>query len=136
MNKLFPIQIHRRDEKFIATTALEKLADDPDRINAQLRDFADAYAHALAEARAAREDGKHDARERARGYWRIGQAIRDFENALKTAGFYLPGQTGIFARELGLNAGTLRKILAFHRNNPDEHAQDARSIWRIKKEES
>jgi hypothetical protein len=45
MMQRFPIHIHRRDENgvatFLATTALVKLADAPDQLQAQLRDFLD-----------------------------------------------------------------------------------------------
>ncbi len=126
MNQRFPIHIHRRAENgvttFLATTALVKLADAPDQVQAQLRDFADAYARTLAEARAALDD--------SRAYWRVGKAIYDFEASLGGAGFYLAGQTATFARDLGLNAGTLRKVLAFYRRNADANALRADSPWR------
>jgi len=131
MTQRFPIHIHRRAENgvttFRATTALVKLADAPDQVQAQLREWSDAYARALAAARAALDEGK---RERARAYWRVGKAICDFEAALDRAGFYLAGQTATFARDLGLNAGTLRKILAFYRRNADADALRADSPWR------
>ncbi|MEW5720214.1 MAG: hypothetical protein AB1817_16430 [Chloroflexota bacterium] len=131
MNQRFPIHIHRRDENgattFLATTALVKLADAPDQLQAQLRDFADAYVRVVAEARAALDDARG---ERQRAYWRVGKAIYDFEATLGGAGFYLAGQTATFARDLGLNAGTLRKILAFYRRNADVSALRADSPWR------
>jgi hypothetical protein len=130
MTPRFPIHIHRREENgvttFLATTALAKLADAPDRVQAQLRDFADAYARALAEARAA----LGDSREGQRAYWRIGKTICDFEASLGKAGFYLVGQTAAFARDLDLNAGTLRKIIAFYRRNGDARALRDDTPWR------
>jgi hypothetical protein len=125
MNKVFPIQLHQRDENFIATTALAKLAEDPDRINAQLRELADAYARAIAEAHAALNALQRGAPERGRAFWRVGQIIEEFERALQSTGFYLPAQTATFARDLGMAEGTLRKITAFHRRNPDVNALDA-----------
>jgi hypothetical protein len=67
---------------------------------------------------------------RARAYWRVGKAICDFEASLDGAGFYLAGQTETFARDLGLNAGTLRKILAFYRRHADANVLRGDSPWR------
>ena len=122
MNKLYPIQLHRRDEKMIATTSLEKLAEDPDRVNAQLREFAEAYTRAINAARLARAQIRN---ERAHAYWRIGQAIHEFEKMLREAGFYLPAQTATFARDLGMHEASVRKMVAFHHNNPDANTLDA-----------
>jgi hypothetical protein len=131
MTQRFPIRIHRRDENgvttFRATTALVKLADAPDQVQAQLREWSEAYARTLVEARVALDDAK---RERARAYWRVGKTICDFEASLGRAGFYLVGQTATFARDLGLNAGTLRKILAFYRRNVDASALRDDTPWR------
>jgi hypothetical protein len=131
MNKRFPIRIHRRDENgastFLATTALVKLTDAPDQVQAQLREWGDAYARVVVEARAALNEARG---ERQRAYWRIGKAIYDFEAALGGAGFYLAAQTATFARDLGLNAGTLRKILAFYRRNAGARAVRGDSPWR------
>jgi hypothetical protein len=125
MNKLFPIQLHQRDEKFIATTALTKLAEDPDRTNAQLHELAEQYTHAIAEVRAALATIQRGAPERGRAFWSVGQIIEEFERALQSTGFYLPAQAATFARDLGMAEGTLRKITAFHRRNPDVNALDA-----------
>ncbi|MBI5303806.1 MAG: hypothetical protein HY868_16845 [Chloroflexi bacterium] len=129
MKQLFPIQIHWRDGKITATTAVAKLADDPDRVNAQLRDFAEAYTSALANARNAHADAKRDAPNRPRAYWRIGQAIGEFDATLRAAGFYLPAQNATFARDLGMHEGSLRKILAFYRRTPDANALDPVKGW-------
>jgi len=63
---------------------------------------------------------------------RRGASARQFATwaTLGGAGFYLAGQTTTFARDLGLNAGTLRKILAFHRRNPDDSALQGDTPWR------
>jgi len=127
MNKLYPIQLHRRDEKIIATTALAKLAEDPDRVNAQLRECADAYTRAINEARLARAQIRS---ERAHAYWRIGQAIHEFDATLRDAGFYLPAQTATFARDLGMHEGSLRKIIALHRQHPEMNSLDKTKSWR------
>ena len=129
MNARYAVRIHRRGDRFVATTALEKLASDPGRIDAQLRDIADAYARAVAAFREALADGQRGARGRGAAYWRAGQTIVDFENALSAAGFYLVTQNAAFARDLGMNAGTLRKIIAYRRRNPDVNALDATSYW-------
>jgi hypothetical protein len=135
MSDRFPIYIHRRDDaasgttKFLATTALVKLADAPEQLQTQLEEWADAYARTLDEARAALADARRDVRERTRAYWRVGEAIRDFDASLDAAGFYLVGQTETFARDLGLHPGSLRKILAFHRRNADPNALDAQAAW-------
>ncbi len=133
MTDKFPVRIHRRDDNgvatFRATTALVKLVATPAQLQSQLLDFAEAYARTLAEARAALDDAKHDARERARAYWRVGKAIRDFETSLDAAGFYLVGQTETFARDLGLHPGSLRKILAFQQHHPDANALDPGMAW-------
>ncbi len=119
MTKRFPIRIHRREQNgavtFLATTALEKLADDPDRTNAQLREFAEAYTRAVASARAALTRAP---RNRAERYGRVGEAIREFERVIGAAGFYLFARTETFARDLGINAGSLRRILASQRKTP------------------
>jgi hypothetical protein len=116
MMKRYPLRIHRREQNgavtFLATTALAKLADDPDRTNAQLRDFAGAYARARASARDAIVAGKRARGEKSRRDARVGQAIRDFEEEIGAAGFYLFARTETFARDLGVNAGWLRKIIA------------------------
>lgn len=130
MTPRFPIRIHRRDENgvttFLATTAFVQVATAPEQTQARLREFGAAYARALAAARAAL-----DARgERQRAYWRVGKAIYDFQAALAAAGFYLAGQTATFARDLGLNAGTLRRILAFYRRNAEAGALRGDSPWR------
>ena len=133
MNDKYPIRIHRRDDQgvttFLATTALVKLADSPDQLQAQLRESAAAYARALAEARAALAEAKRDARERSRAYWRVGKAIRDFEAFLDATGFYLVAQTETFARDLELHPGSLRKILAFQSKFPDASALDSHKAW-------
>jgi len=133
MTDKFPVRIHRREDNgvatFRATTALVKLAATPAQLQSQLLDFAEAYARTLAEARAALDAAKHDARERARAYWRVGKAIRDFETSLDAAGFYLVGQTETFARDLGLHPGSLRKIRAFQQRNPDLSALGAGKRW-------
>lgn len=133
MSKRYPVRIHRRDDRgaprFRATTALEKLADAPEQLEAQLRDLVDAYTRALATAQAALADAKRAPRERTRAYWRVGQAIRDFETTLAAAGFYLVAQTATFARDLGVHQGSLRKVLAFHRQFPDAAALDPQMKW-------
>ncbi len=122
MTKRFPLRIHRREQNgavtFLATTALAKLADDPDRTNALLRDFAAAYTRALARVRDALAEGKRARGEKARRDARVGQAIQEFENTLGAAGFYLFARTETFARDLGVNAGWLRKMIAFQRKTP------------------
>ncbi len=130
MNKLFPIQIHRRDDHFVATTALEKLASDPDRINAQLRDLADSYTRAITTAREALAEAKRNPSARAEAYWRAGQAILIFEKALNEIGFYLPAQNATCARDLGMAEGTFRRFIAFRRRNPNPNALDADDPWR------
>ncbi len=135
MSERFPIYIHRRDDvangatKFLATTALVKLAVAPEQLQAQLLDLAEAYARALNETRAALDEARRDSRERSRAYWRAGKAIRDFEALFAAAGFYLVGQTATFARDLGVHPGSLRKILAFQRRNADPSALDAQTAW-------
>ncbi len=135
MSERFPIYIHRRDDaangatKFLATTALVKLAVAPEQLRVQLLDLAEAYARALNETRAALDEARRDSRERSRAYWRAGKVIRDFEASLAAAGFYLVGQTATFARDLGVHQGSLRKILAFQRRNADPRALDAQTAW-------
>ena len=135
MSERFPIYIHRRDDaangatKFLATTALVKLAVAPEQLQAQLLDLAEVYARALNETRAALEDARRDSREHTRAYWRAGKAIREFEASLDAAGFYLVGQTATFARDLGVHPGSLRKILAFQRRNADPSALDTQTAW-------
>jgi phytoene dehydrogenase-like protein len=129
----FPVRIHRRDDggaaTFLATTALVKLADSPEQVQAQLRESAAAYSHALTEACAALAEARHDASARARAYWRVGKSIRDFEAFLDAAGFYLVAQTETFARDLGVHPGSLRKILAFQSKFPDASMLDEQKAW-------
>ncbi|HEX7593527.1 MAG TPA: hypothetical protein VF429_05075 [Anaerolineae bacterium] len=133
MNERFPIHIHRRDEngtrKFLATTALVKLADSPDRLQAQLGELADTYARAVEVARLELDVARRDQGERTRAYWRVGKAIRDFEATLDAAGFYLVSQTDTFARDLALHSGSLRKILAFQKRFPEVDALDSQTAW-------
>ena len=133
MNDKYPIRIHRRDDQgvttFLATTALVKLADSPEQLQAQLREGAAAYTHALAEARAALAEAKRDASARARAYWRVGKSIHDFEAFLDAAGFYLVAQTETFARDLEVHPGSLRKILAFQSKFPDASTLDSQKVW-------
>jgi len=129
MNPLFPIHIHRRDNDFRATTALEKLASDPDRVNAQLRDIADTYARAITTVQEALADAKRGSNNRGIAYWRAGQTIIDFEIILNAAGFYLAAQNATFARDLGMAEGTFRRFIAFRRRNPDVNALDLDDPW-------
>lgn len=133
MNERFPIHIHRRDEngatKFLATTALVKLADSPDRLQAQLRDLTDTYARAVEAARHELDAARRDQGERARAYWRVGKAVRNFEATLDAAGFYLVSQTDTFARDLAVHPGSLRKILAFQKRFPEVDALDSQTAW-------
>lgn len=135
MNEKYPIHIHRREDaasgapKFLVTTALVKLTVSPDLVQAQLGDLAEAYTRAIAEAHAALSVAKRDAKERARAYWRVGKALRDFEAALGAAGFYLVRQTETFARDLGMHPGALRKVLTFQKKFSDPNQIDPSARW-------
>ncbi len=124
MKKLFPIQIYPRDDHFVVTTAIEKLASNPDRINVQLSDIASKYSRALSKVRETLENAKRNPRERSQAYWLAGRTLLEFENALVAEGFYLPALNTIFARDLGRAEGTLRRWVSFSRRNPSVDSLD------------
>ncbi len=135
MSAKYPIHIHRREDatggapKFLATTALVKLAAAPADTQAQLHELAAAYTRTLGEAHAHLEIAQRETRERARAYWRVAQTLHAFEATLDAAGFYLAQQTETFARDLGMHPGALRKIFTFHKKISDPNQIDPSVRW-------
>ncbi len=132
MNERFPIHIHRRNEngtrKFLATTALVKLADSPDQLQAQLREIADTYARAVEVVRLELDVARRDKGERARTGASAGRSAT-LKRRSTRRGVYLVSQTDTFARDLALHAGSLRKILAFQKRFPEVDALDSQTAW-------
>lgn len=133
MKDKFPIKIHRRDHeqgvKFIAMTSLEKIMKMSQGIEHQLKFVELDYTVTLTAAREALNSSKQKNKGDVLAFWLLGNILVEFMQRLEEMGFYLVNPNATFARDLGLGASSIKKILSFRKRFPTVLSIDPTVSW-------
>ncbi|MEM2696342.1 MAG: hypothetical protein QXU09_05340 [Thermoproteota archaeon] len=133
MKDKFPIKIHRREHKqgikFVAMTSLEKIMKTSQGIEHQLKFVELDYAITLIAAREALNAAKKNNKGDVLAFWLLGNILIEFLHRLEEMGFYLTNPNATFARDLGLGASSVKKILSFRKRFPTALSIDPTVSW-------
>lgn len=133
MKDKFPIKIHKREHeqgiKFIAITSLGKIMKTSQEIEHQLKFVELDYTITLIAAREALNATKQNNKGNVLAFWLLGNVLIEFLQRLEKLGFYLVSSYATFARDLGMGASSVKKILSFRKRFPTVLLIDSTVSW-------